>query len=818
MTSTYVRCLGILAATSLGLFACTAPPPQGNQDSPTAQAPDPSTLPVLGLMPWFCLIDSSNGITVEPETLQGSVWIADLTATLNLVGGLRQPPLERVFDEVQASGDQIEEPIVVSFLPDSDNTTMGSPAPGKNTRPPLPADAAPRLLAGPAVELHALASALAKLDSASADTNRQSRSDLYLVDRQGRIRGRYHSDDEEQRRHLVEDMHRVGKEVTPLPYPSDIMDPPWLEERRQAQLDSAAGLSVRHDFSFHNRLSESGIRFVHQVTEDSAKHYKTNHYDHGNGLATADVDGDGSLDLYFVTQVGFNELWRNLGDGRFEDITETAAVGLGDRISVAAAFADIDNDGDADLFVTTVRGGNALLVNDGKGHFEDISDASGLAAVGHASGAVFFDYDRDGLLDLLVTQVGRYTTDEIGPGGYYIGYGVAFDGHLKPERSEPSRLYRNLGEHRFVDVSEQVGLDADGWNGDAVVIDLNEDGWLDLLLTDMQGHDDYYENQGGQRFVDRSREVFPATPFGTMGVQVLDFDNDGSMDIFLTDMHTDMVRKMSPEEEKSKLPGDEMPGHSMLGTDGHHILGNAFFHRIPGAGFEEISDRVGSENYWPWGLSRGDLNADGFEDIFITASMSYGWRYAVNSLLLNDRGQRFHDSEMILGVEPREGDLATPWFDLDCSGADRDHFHCAGRGGRWQVWGALGSRSSVILDLDDDGDLDIVTNDFGGPPMVLISDLADQHTIHHLTIQLRGTTSDRDAVGASVVVHAGDRSWRKVNDGKSGYLSFSRMPLYFGLDDRDQVDRIEIRWPSGKQQTVTGPIPADRVLEIVEEG
>lgn len=611
---------------------------------------------------------------------------------------------------------------------------------------------------------------------------------------------------------------RSQNPIPPLYYPADIMAPAWLEERRRQQLASAGSLTVRHDFRFHDQRQASGIRFHHQVTEDSAKHYKTNHYDHGSGVVLADVDGDDRLDIYFVSQVGFNELWRNLGSGRFEDITESAGVGLGDRIGVTAAFADIDNDSDADLFVTTVRGGNVLLLNDGHGHFEDVSEASGLGAVGHASGAAFFDYDRDGLLDLLVTNVGRYTTDEIGPGGYFIGYQVAFDGHLKPERSEPSRLYRNLGNHRFVDVSERTGFEANGWNGDAVVLDVNEDGWPDIFLTDMQGHDDYFENQAGQRFVNRSQDIFPVTPFGTMGVQALDFDNDGGMDIFLTDMHTDMVRKMSPEEEKSKLPGDEMPGHTMLGTDGNHVFGNAFFHRLPDGGYEEISDQVGAENYWPWGLSRGDLNADGFEDVFITASMSYGWRYAVNSLLLNDRGRRFHDSEMILGLEPRAGGLGIPWFEIDCSGEDRDHFHCADRVGPWEVWGALGSRSSVIWDLDDDGDLDILTNDFGAPPMVLISDLADRHTIHYLKIRLRGTTSNRDALGASVVVHAGDRSWRKVNDGKSGYLSFSRMPLYFGLDDLDSVDRIEIQWPSGHRQTVLGPIAVDRQLEIVEEG
>src|SRR5206468_3102672 len=141
-----------------------------------------------------------------------------------------------------------------------------------------------------------------------------------------------------------------------------------------------------------------GITFTHRIVDDAGRTYKAAHYDHGNGIAMADVDGDGRLDVYFVNQVGGNELWRNLGGGRFENITAAAGVGVPDKVSVSASFADVDNDGDADLYVTTVRGGNMLFENDGKGHFKNVSKASGLDYVGHSSAAVFFDYDRDGKL------------------------------------------------------------------------------------------------------------------------------------------------------------------------------------------------------------------------------------------------------------------------------------------------------------------------------------------------------------------------------------------------------------------------------------
>ncbi|HEY6225557.1 MAG TPA: VCBS repeat-containing protein, partial [Verrucomicrobiae bacterium] len=216
--------------------------------------------------------------------------------------------------------------------------------------------------------------------------------------------------------------------------------PKWLEDRRKSQLNDAKQIRAFHDFQFTDRWSESQIGFQHHAVEDANKHYKAVHYDHGCGVAVADVDGDGRLDIFFVSQLGGCELWRNLGGGKFENITQTAGVGLVGRVGVAAAFADIDNDGDPDLFVTTVRGGNALFENDGHGKFHDITQEAGVGYVGHSSGIVFFDFDNDGLLDLYVCNVGRYTTETKGTGGYYVAFKDAFKGHLFPDRYEPGLL------------------------------------------------------------------------------------------------------------------------------------------------------------------------------------------------------------------------------------------------------------------------------------------------------------------------------------------------------------------------------------------
>ena len=624
---------------------------------------------------------------------------------------------------------------------------------------------------------------------------------------------------------------RVGAADSPVAVgvPPEVLDPPWLESRRQAQVAAAAGYAVFCDFSFTDRQPASGLTFHHRIVDDSGRHYRPNHYDHGNGVALADVDGDGRTDLYFVNQAGPNGLWRNAGGGQFADITERGGVALADRIGVTASFADLDNDGAPDLYVTNVRVGNVLFRNQGDGRFADISQESGLDHQGHSSAALFFDYDRDGQLDLFLTNVGQYTErgDPVAVIGfapeeqpeqyhYYVGFKDAFAGHLKPERTEPSQLFRNVGENRFVDVTEEMGLRAHGWSGDAVPLDANEDGWPDLYVLNMQGHDQYYENDQGQHFIDKSLAVFPRTPWGAMSAQILDFDNDSHQDLYITDMHSDMSEDIGPEREKlkSRMQWTE----SFLRSGGRSIYGNAFYHRQADGTYAEISDSIGAENYWPWGLSTGDLNADGYEDVFITASMNYAFRYAVNSLLLNDHGKGFLDAEFALEVEPRrEGRTAMPWFVLDCSGEYAAHPDCEGRSGPHVFWGALGSRASALADLDDDGDLDIVTNEFNAPPLLLISDLSDQKAdLNFLKVRLIGTRSNRDGLGAVVSVHTRTQTYTRVHDGKSGYLSQSLLPLYFGLGPVSTVERIQVQWPSGTAQAVAGPIESNQLVEIRE--
>ena len=250
-----------------------------------------------------------------------------------------------------------------------------------------------------------------------------------------------------------------------------------------------------------------------------------------------------------------------------------------------------------------------------------------------------------------------------------------------------------------------------------------------------------------------------------------------------------------------------------------YVFGNAFFRNRGNGKFEESSDAVNGEHYWPWGPSVGDLNADGSQDIFIASSMNYPLRYGINSLLLNNRGEKFLDSEFLLGVEPRAGGRThTPWFDLDCASPDVSRtLICRGQvGKKITVMAPLGSRSSVIFDLDHDGDLDIVTNEFNSAPQVLVSNLSLRKPIHWLKVALVGTVSNRNGLGATVRVSAGGRILTQWMDGKSGYLSQSVLPLYFGLDEATTVDRVEVDWPSGRKQVVTDGLTVNTIRRITE--
>lgn len=796
--------------------------------------------------PSFALIDDSGQPFASAE-LDGKVWVANLIFTrCTATCPIQTSNLVRLQQILATSTDWDD----VRFISISVDPEYDRPEVLREYAKQYGADITHwKFLTGDRAQIYELSSQgfhLPVIEDANTGQGIISHSPKFvLVDREGKIAGYYDGTNWQELTSLESKLHELiaasvggsggasfGAKI--VYFPEGVEDPEWVDQRRADQLATREQFQVFHDFTFTDKQPASGLDFLNRIVDDAGRDYKEVHYDHGTGIAVADVNGDGLLDVYLVSQAGPNGLYRNLGDGKFEDITDEAGVAVDGRIGVTASFADIDNDGDPDLYVTNVRSANVLFENIGDGTFEDISAESGLAYNEHSSAAEFFDYNRDGLLDVFLSVVGEYTIDEVAkvtgtveeeqlsgpPRTYHVGHKDAFSGHLKPTRTRISHLYRNDGGNRFSDVTEQVGLTVEDWSGDATPTDFNGDGWPDLYILNMQGHDDYWINENGEKFVKMSRDVFPKTPWGSMGVKSFDFDNDGDMDLMLTDMHSDMSKIIDVDEEKLKSSWiTDNWSESFLRSEGNSVFGNAFYRNNGDGTFEEVSDSLGTENYWPWGVSVGDLNADGWQDALITSGMNYPYRYGPNTLLINSAGEKFLDAEYILGIEPRrQGRVVKPWYKLACGGADWEHELCKGQNGDVIVYGALASRSSAIFDLDNDGDLDIITNECGDVSMVLVSNLGEKlgDDLRFVKVKLVGTKSNRDALGARVTVTAGDRRWTQLHDGQSGYLSQSSTPLYFGLGDAERIDRIDVAWPSGVNSSLQEGLTVNELVEITE--
>ncbi len=552
---------------------------------------------------------------------------------------------------------------------------------------------------------------------------------------------------------------------------------------------------------FRECATEVGITWQMKfLPNEQGETFKINLYDHGCGVAVGDFDGDGLDDIYLVNQLGPNVLYRNKGDGTFEDVTAKAGVALGDRICAAATFIDYNNDGKLDLFVTSTNAGNVLFKNMGGGKFKDVTKEAGLTYKGHSQTAVFFDYDNDGNLDLFLCNTAKWTSDTYDKQNRYWVGKVQFGG-LMLSPIEHNILYRNNGNGTFTDVTAKVGLAGRGWAGDAAAFDYNGDGRMDLFVASMFGRCQLYRNDG-DKFTDVTLNVLRRTPWGATGAKVLDFNNDGRLDLFVVDMHSDMwmgldrahrSRDIAERDGNKKYqylygpialsePGKIAEERELLkqrGTRHEELLfGNALYRNDGGGKFTEVSDQVGLETFWPWGIAEGDFNNDGWLDVFIPAGMGYPFYYWPNSLMMNKGDGTFEDRAEEMGIEPPARGKFLP-----------------GRIAGTEA--ARSSRTAAVADFFGDGRLQIVVNNFNDQPYFFKNENPRRN---YVAFRLHGTRSNSDAIGAVVRLYRkGQVLTRQVQAG-GGYLSQSSRTVHFGLGDDQAIDYVEITWPSGIRQ------------------
>src|SRR2546427_679863 len=428
---------------------------------------------------------------------------------------------------------------------------------------------------------------------------------------------------------------------------------------------------------FQERAREAGIAFrMHSLPKEQGEPFHINLYDHGSGLAVGDYDNDGREDIYFLNQLGPNALYRNVGDGSFVDATAKAGVAIGNRISVGATFADYDNDGWTDLFVTTTRGGNVLFHNRRDGTFEDVTAAAGLSHVGHSQTPVFFDYDNDGDLDLYLTNTAQWTTD-VFDSATRAFEGKADLGTTMTTPKEFNILYRNNGDGTFTDVTDRAGLRGRGWAGDVAVFDYDEDGFLDLFVPSMFGRGQLYTNSGHGTFTDVTAQTLGRTPYGAIGCKAFDYDGDGRLDLDGVGLRSDMWMGLDAEHRSLAVArqtqhqrflsplgptvNEAAPGFTQtvrqlfatLGEDYDALLfGNALYRNLGQGKFTETAGAAGLETLWPWGAATGDFDNDGHEDVFIPSGMGYPFYYWPNQLMMNNGDGTFRDPADVLGIQP----------------------------------------------------------------------------------------------------------------------------------------------------------------------
>ena len=546
--------------------------------------------------------------------------------------------------------------------------------------------------------------------------------------------------------------------------------------------------AARPGFALRDETAQAGIHFVHRRPSFDAKiaGIEPHVAALGASVSVTDFDADGHVDLYF-TNSRFGEpnaLYRNRGDGTFEDVAAPAGLAdvnrPGEGVSMGAVWGDIDNDGREDVLV--YRYGHLALYRniDGK-RFEDITAAAGLRRWVNSNGAIWLDYDRDGLLDLYVTAYFRdvdlwhLTTTRI----MHDSFEFATNGGK-------NLLFRNLGGGRFEDVTDKAGVGSTRWTLAAASADFNADGWPDIYLANDYGPEELYLNDNGRRFVLTTAGLESESKSG-MSVTLGDAFNRGRLDAFVTNI-----------SERGYLFQNN----------------NLRLNQMREAGrFRNIAEGDIADAGWAWGAQFGDFNNDGTNELFVA-----------NGFISADREQNYwYSMSKIAGANARFFEDAATWpafGNASLSGYEPSRVYLnRGVAGWVDVAKPVGvtdlydGRSVALADLSNRGAVDVIVAN-QNQPVVLYRGYPDSAN-HWITFQLVGTRSNRSAIGAEVLLEAGDFTQRRVVDGGSGFASQNDRRVHFGLGAREWVDRAIIEWPSGTRQILTRP-PIDRIVTVTE--
>jgi enediyne biosynthesis protein E4 len=550
---------------------------------------------------------------------------------------------------------------------------------------------------------------------------------------------------------------------------------------RAASQTAAAGPALR----FEEIGESAGVAHIHSTRRFSGPHADVLRMFTSGGAAAAvgDFDNDG-LDDIFVTDSDTgkpNRLFRNLGNMKFVDVAKEAGVAGGNdpkSIVADALWFDFDNDGHLDLLV--VRFGTPILYrNLGNGRFEDVSANTGMNKHANSIAAIAFDYDNDGLLDIMF-------------GNYFKPVNLLDlkDPHVLPHDLDAAEngggvsLWRNLGNGRFEDVTEKAGFaHHNGWTLDVGHGDFNNNGLQDVYLAVDYGTDRIFFNNGDGTFTDATETSIGFDTKKGMNAEVADYDNDGWLDIFVTNITDEYMREC-----------------------------NMLWHNNQDGTFTDLSRETGTcETLWGWGGKFVDFDNDGWQDLFtVNGLRSAGPENYIPMLLpmITTPGIDFTD----VRNWPDIGDRT--WSGYQKSKLFRNlgpHVfrEMAGEAG---VDNDLDGRGVAIADFDNDGRMDIYQTN-ADQPALLYRNVA--RVGNWVQLRLVGTKSNRDATGARVTLKAGGLTQIREVSGANGYSAQSTHRLHFGIGKADSVESVQVRWPSGLVENITVKVNG---LTVITEG
>lgn len=557
---------------------------------------------------------------------------------------------------------------------------------------------------------------------------------------------------------------------------------------------------------------KTGISFNNKLVESAANNIITYEYFYnGGGVGAGDFNNDGLVDLYFTSNQGSNKLYLNKGNWQFKDITSAAGVSGKQGWKTGVSVADVNGDGYLDIYVcysgdvAPEKRKNQLFINNGNLTFTDKAKEMGVADEGYTTHAAFFDYDKDGDLDLFVLN-------------HNIKNLRNFDASFVKKMVDPDagdRLYENRNGV-FKDVTQQAGIISNplGYGLGLNIADLNNDGWPDIYVSNDYIEEDYlYINNQDGTYKEQLRNAVGHLSYFSMGSDIADINNDGFPDIFTLDM-------LPQDNRRQKLlyaPDNYEMYNNMLGNGFYHQLMRNMLQLNNGNGsFSEVGQFAGVSNTdWSWSALLADYNNDGKKDLFVTNGYGRDMinrdfvKFYANERLKHVQGKK--DERMFLMLQ---GIQSTPTHNYIFEGGSQLNF--IDRSSEWGFEENNFSHGAIYADLDNDGDLDLVVN-----KMNQVAGIYKNNTIesnnggNYLDISLKANSNNINAIGAKITAYCKSGKYFVENNPVHGFQSSMQVPIHIGFPDA-AVDSLLIVWPDRTVTKMTSEIAVNKKIEIVQ--